>query len=83
MATFWKRASYLVNPYVLFAICILFILVVSHFAFNCGSAVVIAPVPGHCLPFTLGTSLHPRLFVLRLIIDPVVQCPELKCFLKV
>ena len=28
------------------------ILVVSHFGLDGGSVVLIAPVPGHCLPFT-------------------------------
>ena len=29
------------------------VLVISHFAFEGGTLVLIAPVPGHCLHFTL------------------------------
>ena len=41
---FWK--------YVLFVLYLFIILVVSHFGFQSSTVVLIASVPGHCLPFT-------------------------------
>ena len=40
-------------PYVLFVLCLFVILVISHFGFDGGTLVLIASVPGHCLPFSL------------------------------
>ena len=35
------------------------ILVISHFGFEGGTLVLIASVPGHCLPFTFVVKLSP------------------------
>ena len=52
MATFWEKATRSVH-YVLFVLCLL-VISVSHFGIEGGSFVVLsAPVPGHCLTFTL------------------------------
>ena len=37
-------------------ICPFVVLVVSHFGFKGGNLVLIAPVPGHCFPFTFLTT---------------------------
>ena len=39
-------------PYVLFVLYLFVIVVVSLFSFECRAMGLIAPVPGHCLPFT-------------------------------
>ena len=41
---------------VLFVLCLFVILVVSHFGFKCGTLVLAASVPGHCLPFVSKTN---------------------------
>ena len=38
-------------PYILFVLCLFVILTVSYFSYEDGTVVLIAPVPGHCLPF--------------------------------
>ena len=52
MTTFWKRAAHATN-HVLFILCLFIILDVFHFDFEGGTLVLIAPVPGYWLPFTL------------------------------
>ena len=55
---FGENAAHTVKLYVVFVLCLLFvlcifvILIVSHFGFEGGTLILIAPVPGHCLPFT-------------------------------
>ena len=44
-------------PYALFALFLFVTLVVSHFGFNGGTMVLIAPVPGHCLPFAFQAKI--------------------------
>ena len=39
-------------PYVVFVFLLFVVLVISHFGFEGGTLVLIASVPGHCLPFT-------------------------------
>ena len=51
MATSWERAAHLAND-VLFVLYLICNLVVSHFGFEGGTIVLIAPIPGHCLSFT-------------------------------
>ena len=46
---------------VLFVLYLFVILVVSHFGFEGGTFVLIAPVPGHCLPFTFSLCLSETL----------------------
>ena len=54
MVTIWERAPHSVNH--VFSLCCLFVvLVVSHFSFEGRTLVLIASVPGHCLPFTFET----------------------------
>ena len=50
MTTCWERAALYVNC--MFDLCLFVILVVSHFCFEGMTLVLIAPVPGQCLPFT-------------------------------
>ena len=51
MATFWERAD--LSVYHIFSLYFdSIILVISYFGFKGGALVLIAPVPGHCLPFT-------------------------------
>ena len=51
MATFWERAAH--SVYRMFSLYFdIVILVISHFVFEGGTLVLIATVPGHCLPFT-------------------------------
>ena len=50
MATFWERAAH-VNS-MLSLLCLFVALVVSQFSFKGETLVLIASVPGHCLPFT-------------------------------
>ena len=51
MANFWERAAHSVNH--MFSLLYLFVvLVVSHLGFEGGNLNLIAPFPGHCLPFT-------------------------------
>ena len=38
-------------PYVLFVLCIFVILVALHYDFKADILVLMAPAPGHCLPF--------------------------------
>ena len=53
MATFWERAVHSVNH--LFSLISLFVaLVASHVGFDGRTLVLIASVPGHCLPFTFN-----------------------------
>ena len=70
MATFWKRAAH--SVYNMFSLYLFFffffffffvILVTSHFCFEGGTLVLIAPVPGHCLPFTFCYLTGSLLFV--------------------
>ena len=50
MATFWERAAHLVNRR--FSLLCLFVgLVVSDFGYEGMTLVLIASVPGYCLPF--------------------------------
>ena len=51
MATFWKRAAHSVNR-MFSLLCLSVALDVSHFGFEGRTLVLIASVPGHCLPFT-------------------------------
>ena len=51
MATFWGRADR--SVYHIFSLYFdIVILVISYFGFDGGTLVLIAPVPGNCLPFT-------------------------------
>ena len=52
MATFWERAAH--SVYHMFSLYIDFfiILVNSHFGLEGGTLVLMASVPGYCLPFT-------------------------------
>ena len=51
MATFLERVAHSVNN--MFALLCLFVaLVVSHFCIEGRTLILIASVPGHCLPFT-------------------------------
>ena len=51
LATLWERAAHSSNR--MFSLFCLFVtLVVSHFAFQGGTLVLIASVPGDCLSFT-------------------------------
>ena len=51
MAPFWERAAHSVNR-MFSVLCLFVILVVSHFGCGSRALVLIAQVPGHCLPFT-------------------------------
>ena len=44
-----------IGPLVVLCIHVFVILVVSHFDFEGGTVVLIAPIPGHCLPFIFHT----------------------------
>ena len=44
------------TQFVLFLLCLFVILVISHFGFEGGIWVLIAPVPGHCLLVTFSHS---------------------------
>ena len=44
-------------PHFVFVICLFVVLVISRFGFDDRLLVLIVPVPGHCLPFTLATRL--------------------------
>ena len=59
-ATVLKLA--LVTPITIYnSVCNLFvILVVSNFGFEVGAMVLIVPVPGHCLPFTVYRNNHTK-----------------------
>ena len=63
MATFLERAAHSVNHILPFYFDIV-ILVISHFGFEGGTLVLIAPVPGHCLSFPFyyihSCKLHGR-----------------------
>ena len=50
MVTLWVRAAHSVNR--MFSLC----LFVSHFGFEGKTLVLIASVPGHCLPFTFDKT---------------------------
>ena len=52
MATFGKRAAHSI----VFVICLFVILVGSHVGFEGWAVVLIAPIPGHCLPFNILLS---------------------------
>ena len=47
------------QPYMFFVLCIFVILLVSHFGFEDGTEVLMAPVPGH---YSLLTFLYPIIF---------------------
>ena len=49
MDTFWEKAAHSVNR-VFTLVCPLVALVVSHFGFEGRTLVMMASVPGHCLP---------------------------------
>ena len=51
MATFWERAAHSVN-HMLSLLFQIVALNVSHLGFPGGILALIAPVPGHCFPFT-------------------------------
>ena len=51
MVTFWRRAANSVN-HMLSLLCLFVVLVVSILCFEGGNLVLIAPVPGHCFPFS-------------------------------
>ena len=51
MATFWERVAHSVNR-VFSLLCLFVALVVSHFGVESKTLVMIASVPGHCLPST-------------------------------
>ena len=55
MANFWERAAHSVN-HMFSLLCLFVALVVSHFDFEDMTLVLIASVPGLCLPFTFYTS---------------------------
>ena len=58
MATFWERAAHSVNHVSSWLSLVLF-LVVSYFGFEGRTLVLIASVPGYCLPFTFYlTSIY-------------------------
>ena len=57
MTTFWERAAHLVND--MFS---LFFGSFPHSGFKGGTLVLIAPVPGHCFPFTFASYLLARGF---------------------
>ena len=52
MATFWEIAAPSAN-HVLFVSCLFVVLVISNFSFENRVLVLVVPVPGHCLHFTL------------------------------
>ena len=54
MATFWERAAHSVNR-VFSLLCLFVALVVSPFCFQGRTLVLIASIPGHCLPFTFDS----------------------------
>ena len=56
MATFWEIAAHSVYHMFLFIYICIVILVISHFSFEGRTLVLIASVPGHCLPFTFYVS---------------------------
>ena len=56
MATFSERAAHML-PCVLIVLCLYVILVISHYGFDGRTLVLMASVPGHCLPFTLCHEL--------------------------
>ena len=45
------------NILIMYVLCIFVILVVSHFAFEGGTVVLIRPVPSYYLPFTFGITI--------------------------
>ena len=51
MAIFWERDAHSVNS-MFSLLCLVAALVVSHFGFDGRSLLLIASVPGLCLPFT-------------------------------
>ena len=52
MVTFWERDAH--SVYRMYSLYFnIVILVISHFGFEGGTLVLIAPVPGHCFSFTL------------------------------
>ena len=53
MATFWERAAHSVyRMFSLYLALLIVILVISHFGFEGGTLVLIAPVPSNGLTFT-------------------------------
>ena len=61
MATVWEKSAHSVNR--MFSLLCLFVaLVVSHLGFEGRTLVLIASVPGHCLPFTYFYSEHRPLY---------------------
>ena len=62
MATFWERAAHSLNrAFSSLRVCLFVDLVVFHFGFEGRTLVLIASVPGHCLPFTFCLVLPPCL----------------------
>ena len=58
MATFLGKSCSFSQPNVFFVSCLFVIFVVSHFCVEVGKLVLIAPVPGHCLPLTYAHENH-------------------------
>ena len=56
MATIWERAVHSVN-HMFSLLCQFVILVASHLGLEAANLVLIAPVPGHCLPFTFEVGI--------------------------
>ena len=55
MVTYLERAVHSVN-HMFSLLYLIVVFVVSHLGFECGNLVLIAPVLGHCLPFTFKRS---------------------------
>ena len=53
MAIVWRKIRSFDLPYSLLVLCLFAILAMSHFGVEGKTLVLIAPVPGHCLPFYL------------------------------
>ena len=51
MATFWESTAHS-DHHIFSLLCLFVVLVVSHFGFEGGNRIKIAPVPGRCLSFT-------------------------------
>ena len=64
MVTFCERAPHSVN-HIFSLYCLFVILVVSCVGFESGTVVLIALIPGHCLPFTFLWFSFVFVFVLR------------------
>ena len=65
------RVAHSVNVlHVFFELCLLVILLISHFGFEGETLVLVAPVPGHCLPFCFSRKVSDR----EMFADLIVMC---------